>query len=137
MEKQRHGHDLRAAENAVKVARSDWTIARSNLTKALALLIDVQTAYRLARGDIRRPFNQTFWSGLFVEFDDDAPEAVKAEATRTRVVRSDVTDGWSQLMADDLLEALESELLPAGQFGTTRENPSQTKNCSPKPRPLS
>ncbi len=125
MEQERLGHDLRAAQNVVKVARSDWTVARSNLTKALALLTDVQAAYRLADGDVKRLFNQTFFSRLFVDVDDDAgSKRVKA----TRVTKSDVTDGWSQLMADELL----SDLVEVEVSPTTIA--AQTKNSSPEPQ---
>lgn len=91
MEQGRLNHDLRAAEDSLRLARSDWSVAKVNLNKALALLTDIQNANGRADGDIRRVFNQVVFAGVLIDAEDYAgPRFEKAI-----VGQADLTEGWS------------------------------------------
>jgi site-specific DNA recombinase len=83
-----------AAEEAVEKLSADYDLLRDNLDRALRLAGNVSGAYAIAGRSVRRLLNQAFFEQLRIR-EDDVVEAVLAEPFR-------------QLLADDLIQQLES-----------------------------
>ena len=71
---------------------ADFDTIESNLETALNLVADAQSAYMACPGDLRRQYNQTLFSKLFIDDGD--------------VVTAELTPPFAALLANDLIDSL-------------------------------
>ncbi len=91
-EQARITREITEAKQALAATELEYAQIERNLDTALALASDPQAAYRQARPQIRRRFNQAFFDKLYV----DTGEVVGAE----------LASPFAELLASDLVERL-------------------------------
>lgn len=128
-EQTRIARDITNAEGRLATLEGDFTSAKTNLTKALALVQDCHAAYLSAPDKLRRQFNQAFFERLLI--DDTytvtgqlAPpfDTLLSEEVRQYVARRTETDRIDAI--DDILRTDEGtppepELALAGATAAT------------------
>jgi site-specific DNA recombinase len=111
--------EIAAAEESLAQTDLRLQIDQARLTKALELAKDIQAVYLDAEDSIRRSLNQAFFKKLLIHavWEDD-------QSTLTvRIQAAELTGPYALLLADDLIDNIEDELL-AIRAQETKKNTS-------------
>ncbi len=104
-EQARIGNEIRAAETRLDAVDNDFNTAEINLSRALALVQDCETAYANAPDKLRRQFNQAFFKRLLID-DNYNVTSELAEPFHT-LLSEDLRHAAAHKNHDQLTQAIE------------------------------
>ncbi len=116
-ERQRMQREIKAAEQSLAETEQRLSLDADILRMALELAEDVAEVYRTADKQIKRGYNQAFFSKLYVmpEWDED-------QGTVARIASAELTEPYAALLAQNLVPDVLSEVEQIRDAATQAED---------------